>query len=430
MDTDINNTVIVVYSVIIVILIALSAFCSCTETAFSSASTIRLKKWADEGNKKAKRALKIADNFDKALTAILILNNIVNLGCSALATVLCIELFGDYGAAIATGATTLLVLTFGEIIPKCFGKEKCDKISISVAGLLNALIVILTPLVYFFIWIKKLALKALHVKSEDPTVTEDELKYIVESIEEQGILEQQESEMVRSVLDFDETTVAEVLTPRVDVIAINIEDNKKTVLKTIREHRYSRIPVYRDSVDNVVGILHTWDYLDTIAKGKDPVLQKLIVPAHFIFHTQDLSTTLSEFRRRRLHIAVVTDEYGGTMGIVTMEDLLEEIVGEIWDEDEEIETDSQKISDRCWRISGDMELDDFFKLFNINRREIESDSVTVGGFIFEILGTIPKQGYCFEYKNLSIKVDSITDQRIDTATVKLLEVEENVEEDD
>lgn len=424
MDTDINSTSIIINSIFIVLLIMVSAFCSCTETAFSSASTIRLKKWADDGDKKAKRALVIAENFDKALTAILILNNVVNLGCSALATVLCLEIFPNYGAAIATGVTTLLVLTFGEVIPKCFGKEKCDKIAVSVAGLLNFLIFILTPFVKFFIWLKKIALNILHVDGEDPTVTEDELKYIVESIEEQGILEQQESEMVRSVLDFDETTVVEVLTPRVDVVMINIEDDKNTILRTIREHRYSRIPVYKDTVDNIIGILHTWDYLDTIAKGKEPVLQRLIVPAHFIFQTQDLSTTLSEFRKRRLHIAVVTDEYGGTLGIVTMEDLLEEIVGEIWDEDEEIETDSQKLSDRCWRISGDMELDDFFKLFDINEKDIDSDSVTVGGFIFEMLGTIPGQGYSFEYKNLSITIDSITDQRIDTATVKLLDTEE------
>ena len=187
----------------IVILIAMSAFCSCSETVFSCASTIRLKRWADEGNKKAKRALQIANNYDKALTAILIMNNVVNLGCSSLATVVCLELFGDYGAAISTGATTLLVLTFGEVIPKCLGKEKSDSISMSVARILRVLMIVLTPFILFFSALKNLALKLFRVKQEDSTVTEDELKIIVESIEEQGVLEEQESLMVRSALDFD-----------------------------------------------------------------------------------------------------------------------------------------------------------------------------------------------------------------------------------
>ncbi len=410
----------ITYLIIIVVLIGISAFCSCSETAYSCASTIRLKKWADEGNKRAKRALSIAENFDKALTAILILNNIVNLGCSALATVVCMEISQDYGAAISTGATTLLVLTFGEVIPKCFGKEKSDEIAVAISGILKAIIIVLTPLVYLFIGIKKVALKLFRIKSDKSTVTEDELKYIVESIEEQGVLEEQESEMVRSVLDFDETTVMEVLTPRVDVVAIDIDTPQKDIIKTIREHRFSRIPIYKDTIDNIVGILHSWDYLDTIAQGKTPSLEKLITPPHFIFQTQKLSSVLSDFRRRRLHIAIVTDEYGGTLGIVTMEDLLEEIVGEIWDEDEEIETDRLKLSDNTWRVSGDMELDELFKLFDIKLSDEESQSITVGGFIFESMGTLPESGESFTYRGLRIKVDSISDRRVDTATVELI----------
>lgn len=410
----------ITYLIIIAILIALSSFCSCSETAFSCVSTVRLKKWADEGNKRAKRALDIAENFDKTLTAILILNNIVNLGCSALATVVCMEISEDYGAAISTGATTLLVLTFGEVIPKCLGKEKSDKIALAFSLPLKIMIILFTPFVYLFIGVKKIALKIFRVKSDSSTVTEDELKYIVESIEEQGVLEEQEGEMVRSVLDFDETTVMEVLTPRVDVVAIDIDAPQKEVIKTIREHRFSRIPVYKDTIDNIVGILHTWDYLDALAEGKTPSISKFVSPPHFIFQTQKLSSVLSDFRRRRLHIAIVTDEYGGTLGIVTMEDLLEEIVGEIWDEDEEIETDRQKLSDTSWRVSGDMELDELFKLFDIKLSDEESQSITVGGFIFESMGTLPENGESFTYRGLRIKVDSITDRRVDTATVELI----------
>lgn len=411
-------------ALIIIGLIAASAFCSCIETAFSCASTIRLKKWADEGNKRAKRALDIAENFDKALTAILILNNVVNLGCSALATVLCINLFGNYGAAIATGATTLLVLTFGEVIPKCFGKEKSDKIALATSLPLKVMILILTPFIYMFIGIKKLALMAFRIKGDDTTVTEDELKYIVESIEEQGVLERQESEMVQSVLDFDETTVMEVLTPRVDIVAIDINDDPKSVLNLIRSQRFSRIPVYKETIDNIVGILHTWDYLDALAEGKTPSIKKLITPPLFVFRTQKLSSVLSELRKSRLHIAIVTDEYGGTEGIVTMEDLLEEIVGEIWDEDEEIESDRQEISDGVWRVSGDMELPELFKLFDVRLEDEDEDSVTVGGFISDSLGAVPENGNSFVHRGIKITVDSVTDRRVDTATVELVKTEE------
>ncbi len=425
MDTNI------IYSIIIVVLIAMSSFCSCSETVYSCASAVRLKLWADEGNKKAKRALKIVNNYDKALTAILIMNNIVNLSCSALATVLFLNISPNYGAAISTGVITLLVLTFGEIIPKCFGKEKCDKLALSISGILNGMIIILTPLVYLFLGIKKIALKIFSIKGDDPTVTEDELKYIVEEIEEQGILEKQESEMVRSVLEFDETTVVEVLTPRVDVIALNINDDHNKIMKVIREHRFSRIPVYEDTIDHIVGILHTWDYLDTVASGKKAKLRELISPAQFIFQTQNLSSVLSEFRRRRLHIAVVTDEYGGTLGIVTMEDLLEEIVGEIWDEDEEVETEIQKIGEREWCVDGDTELDDMYELFDMTRNEDDSEFVTVGGFVSETLESIPKKGDSFEFRGLHITVDSVKNQRIGTVTIKLLEEkQEDTEEDD
>lgn len=415
--------IIVTYSIIIFLLILISSFCSCAETAFSCASTIRLKKWADEGNKKAKRALNIAEDFDKTLTAILILNNIVNLGCSALATVLCIELFGDYGAAVATGGTTLLVLTFGEIIPKCFGKEKADRIAVAFALPLKIIIIILIPFIHLFIYVKKFALFVFRIKSDESVVTEDELKYIVESIEEQGVLEQQESEMVRSVLDFDETSVEEILTPRVDVAGIDIDSTPEEILSIIKTQRYSRIPVYEESIDNIVGILHTWDYLEAIASGKKPVLKNLITPPYFIFKTQNLSSVLSEFRRNKLHIAIVTDEYGGTLGIVTMEDLLEEIVGEIWDEDEEIENNCQKLYENCYRVSGDMELSELFRLFDIRVTDEETDSNTVGGFIFESLGAIAKSGDFFFYRGLKITVESVTDRRVDFATVKLQDEE-------
>lgn len=416
-----------IYIISIIILIAISGFCSCSETVYSCASAVRLKVWADEGNKKAKRALQIVNNYDKTLTAILIMNNIVNLTCSALATLFFLNISPNYGAAISTGVITFLVLTFGEIIPKCFGKEKADKLALSMSGILHTMTIALTPLVYLFLGIKKVALKIFSVKGDDPTVTEDELKYIVEEIEEQGILEKQESEMVRSVLDFDETTVVEVLTPRVDVIALSIDDSHDKIMKVIKKHRYSRIPVYKDTIDNIVGILHTWDYLGSIASGKKVNLKDHITPAQFVFQTQNLSSVLSDFRKRRLHMAVVSDEYGGTLGIVTMEDLLEEIVGEIWDEDEEIESNIRKISDRQWKVDGDMLIEDMYELFEMKKEDDETECITVGGFISEMLDGIPKKGDSFEYRGLSVTVDSITNNRIDTVTIKLLETKDEDE---
>ena len=245
----------IIMGVVIFLLVLLSALFSSLETAFSFVNKIRIQQSAEDGNKRAKNAQYIIEHFDNALTAILICNNAVNLGCSSIATVLCLNLFGDVGSAIATGATTLLVLTFGEVIPKCLAKENCDSFSLSTAGLLKVLMIILTPLVFVFIKLKALALRIAGGHEDTPSVTENELKYIVESIEEEGVLEESESEMVRSALDFDEKTAADILTPRVDMTAIDIDDPPEKIREIILRERYSRIPVYRDSIDNIFGIL-------------------------------------------------------------------------------------------------------------------------------------------------------------------------------
>lgn len=405
-----------VYGVVIAVLILLSGFFSCVETAFSFANTIRLKSLSDNGNKRAKNALWVCDNFDKALTAILIGNNIVNLGCSSLATILCLNLFENYGAAIATGGTTLLVLTFGEVIPKCIGKEKSDGIVLHTGLILKVLTYILTPFVILFTGLKSLVMKIGHIKKDSPSVTEDELKYIIETIEEEGILEEQESELVQSALEFDEKTAQEILTPRVDVTVIDIEDSKEEIHDLIIKERYSRIPVYEGDIDNIIGILHTRDYLEKVIDG-DADIRSMLIPAHFIYKNQKLSDILNDFRANKLHIAIVTDEYGGFLGIVTMEDLLEEIVGDIWDEDEDVEHTCTKISDNNYLVSGDMELDELFELFNIKPdNEIESNSV--GGFIVEQFGDIPIRGQKVEYEGVIFTVKRVKNRRIISAVAE------------
>ena len=416
--------------IVIAILVLLSAFFSATETAFSFVNKIRIQHSVDNGNKKAKNALYVIENFDNALTTILICNNIVNLSCSSIATVLCLNLFGDMGSAIATGATTLLVLTFGEVIPKCLAKEHCDAFTLKTAGLLRVLMFILKPFVFVFLKLKSLALKIAGGSEDSPSVTENELKYIVESIEEEGVLEESESEMVRSALDFDEKTAEEILTPRVDVTFININDSQEKIKDIIIENRYSRIPVYEETVDHIVGILHTRDYLESLADGKAPDLRDIMQTPYFVFRTQQLSKILNAFKRTKIHLAIVTDEYGGTLGIVTMEDLLEEIVGEIWDEDEEIEHNYYKIGKGEFLVNGDIELDDLLALFDMDEDAIESDSVTVGGFILEHAGTIPHKRQSIEADGFRFTVMEVKDQRIIRVVVKKLdtEIEEQTEE--
>ena len=403
-----------VYGIVIAVLILLSGFFSCVETAFSCANTIRLKALRDDGNRRAKTALWVTDNFDKALTAILIGNNVVNLGCSSLATILCLNIFKNYGAAIATGGTTLLVLTFGEVIPKCLGREMSDGIVLHTAGILKVLTYVLTPLVYFFTGIKSLFMKIANIKKNSPSVTEDELKYIIETIEEEGILEEQESELVQSALEFDEKTAQEILTPRVDVTVIDIDDSMEDIHDLIIRERYSRIPVYENDIDNIIGILHTRDYLEKVIAGEKVDLRSLITPAHFIYKNLKLSDILSDFRANRLHIAIVTDEYGGMLGIVTMEDLLEEIVGDIWDEDEDIEHTCTKMDDDRYLVSGDMDLEELFELFDI-RPDDDIESNSVGGFIVEQLGDIPIRGQKAVYEGVTFTVKRVRNRRIISA---------------
>lgn len=400
---------------ICVVLLLLSAFFSSTETAFSSVSKIRLKNLADNGNKKAKTALYVAERYSKALTTILVGNNIVNIANSALATVFFVNIFGEaQGTVISTVVITIVVLIFGEVLPKNIAIDNAEKICITFAPVLKFLMVLLTPLSIILMGInnlyKKLARNSNH---QEPSVTEDELKYIIESIEEEGVLEQQESELVQSALEFDEKTAEEILTPRVDMVAIDIDDPVEEITELVLKERYSRIPVYRDNIDKIIGVLHTRDYLEALINNNEkPNIEAMLQPAHFIYKTKKLSALLADFKYNKIHLAVVTDDYGGILGIVTMEDLLEQIVGEIWDEDEEVEKMSLKISDNKYEVSGDMPISDMLELFDKPTKYIETESNSVGGWALEQLANIPEPGEQFTYKELEITIREVLDQRI------------------
>lgn len=409
----------VILGIVIGLLILCSSFFSCIETAFSCVSTARLKNEESKGNKKAKNALFITENFDKALTTILIGNNVVNLGCSSLATVLCMNIFQNFAAAISTGLTTILVLTFGEIIPKCIGKEKSEAVALNTAIILKGLMIVLTPLSFLFIAIKTGALKLLNIRNDSPTVTEDELKYIIEHSENEGVLEEEESEMVQLALEFDEKSAFEVLTPRVDMLALDIDDDFETNKNKILTERYSRVPVYKENLDNILGILYTRDYLEELIDGKTPDIKLLINDAFFTYKSRKLSALMNDLRKNQVNMAIVTDEYGGTLGIVTMEDLIEEIVGEIYDEDEDIEKEYTKLRENCYFVSGDLEFDQLLELTDREDFDNDTESHTVGGFIFEHMGRIPKEGDKFEIDGLSFEVYKVEERRIISAIVKV-----------
>lgn len=409
----------VILGIVIGLLILCSSFFSCIETAFSCVSTARLKNEESKGNKKAKNALFITENFDKALTTILIGNNVVNLGCSSLATVLCMNIFQNFAAAISTGLTTILVLTFGEIIPKCIGKEKSEAVALNTAIILKGIMIVLTPLSFLFIAIKTGALKLLNIRNDSPTVTEDELKYIIEHSENEGVLEEEESEMVQSALEFDEKSAFEVLTPRVDMLALDIDDDFETNKNKILTERYSRVPVYKENLDNILGILYTRDYLEELIDGKTPDIKLLINDAFFTYKSRKLSALMNDLRKNQVNMAIVTDEYGGTLGIVTMEDLIEEIVGEIYDEDEDIEKEYTKLRENCYFVNGDLEFDQLLELTDREDFDNDTESHTVGGFIFEHMGRIPKEGDKFEIDGLSFEVYKVEERRIISAIVKV-----------
>ncbi len=402
----------------VALLVMCSAFFSSMETAINSVSRARIQHMDEKGIKGCKTVLKFLDEYDKVITTLLIGNNIVNISASSIATVLCTNIFGNYGAAISTGALTLIILTFGEIVPKCYAKQNSERLATKYSSLIYSLLILFTPLSIMFLKITSLASKLTNSGNDTPSVTEDELKYIIESIEEEGVLEEAESEMVQSALEFDEKTVLEIITPRVDVVSIDVDDSIEDITNIIVSERFSRIPVYRDSIDNIIGILHTRYYLEVLSRNETPDIEKLIQPAYFVYKTRKLSALLADFKRKKLHIAVVSDEYGGMMGIVTMEDLLEELVGDIWDEDEEIELQCKKISDNCYEVSGDMQLDDLLDLFDIPQKDVETTSHSVGGWVFEHLGIIPEENQELELNGLTVKVVGVTDKRINNLIIK------------
>ena len=399
-----------------VVLLAFSAFFSASETGFSSVNLLRIRNMAEDGDQRAKTALKLSGNFDKLISTILIGNNVVNIATSSLMTVIATDLFGSTGVAIATGAATMLVLTFGEILPKSFAKENSEKIVLFSAPLLDLLCKVLTPLSMFFIWLRGIFGRGDGEKT--PTITEQELMYMLGTIQEEGVLEEQEKDLVQSALEFDETTVQEIITPRVNMVALDVEDSQKEILDTVIGERFSRLPVYEGTIDNIVGMVQSRDILEQTIQGREIDLRAMMSDVMFVHRTMKISNLLGQFQKEKSHMAVVIDDYGGTLGIVTMEDLLEELVGEIWDEDDEIVTEYTDLGDNTYEVSGDMNIEEFFDAIGYAPKGFESDYNTMNGWALEQLEHIPEVGESFTYDMLTVTVEEMDDQRVTKLKVK------------
>ncbi|MBR1724640.1 MAG: HlyC/CorC family transporter [Ruminococcus sp.] len=406
--------------VIIVLLLALSAICSATETAFSSANRIRLKNMAASGKKSAVRALDITENFDKALTAILIGNNIFNLSASSLTTVMFTKRFGSGSVAYATIVLTVLVLIFGEILPKSLAKENSESFSMLMSAPLSIAMMILTPAIWFFTVIKKLAVKLTGSRSDQPSFTEEELKYIIDESETEGVLEEQESDLVRSALDFDETMIDEVLVPRVNIVGIGKDADMDTLRKTFEENCYSRLPVYDRTMDNIVGIVHLTDFYRLYLDGADSFESVVTAPV-FIPENKRISEVMRLMQKKKVHMAVVVDQYGGTEGIVTLEDILEELVGDIYDEHDEEDDSFIRLGSDRWRISGELSISDFLEKAELDDDMITADATSMGGWVLEQLERLPINGERLTADGFDIAVGMKNGNKIDTLTIGLAE---------
>ena len=388
----------------IIFLIICSGFFSASETAYTSLNLVRLKRMASEGDKRAESVLKLADNYDRLLSTILIGNNIVNLLSASLATVLFVKWIGNEGVTVSTIVITVVVLLFGEITPKNIGKDHAETVARLFYPILNALVYIFTPLNFLLGAWQKMIDRVVK-PGEDHGFTEEELITIVEEAENDGEIDAHESELIRSAIEFTDVAVEEILTPRVDIEAIDVDATEDEIANVFEACGYSRLPVYQETIDNIVGILHEKDFYAN--RGKQPLRSMMTTPM-FVMQTAKVSDLLKRLQKSKTHMAVVVDEYDGVQGIVTMEDILEELVGEIWDEHDEVVEEYREIGENVYLVDGGANLDDMLELFDIHK---EYDPVTVNGWVTEQLGRFPKAGDSFDCDGLHVTVEKAERRR-------------------
>lgn len=427
-----------IYVIALVVLVCFSAFFSGSEIAYSSVNPLRLKRiYNDTKNQNARRALYITDNYDRALSSILIGNNLVNLASSTLATQLFIMLLADRGivgentaAAISTAAITVFVLIFGETVPKLSAKSDPERFSMKVSRPLRGFMVIFSPIVWLVMKLIGSISKHWKTEEDDDAVTEDDLSEIIDTVEDEGVIDEETSELLQSALDFPDICAYEIITPRVDMVAIDIEDSREEIMEVIESSVYSRLPVYEDSIDNIIGVLHLNQFLKAMAAGEEFDIRSKLLPVVFLHKTTILPQALRELREKKLHLAIVTDEYGGTMGLITMEDILEQLVGDIWDETDEIEDEMVELAPDLFEVDGSMRIYDFLEEFEIDDKDFDDDNATVGGFAIEQLGGYPARGESFDFEHLTITVKQLQNLRVTRVLVKVNPKPESEDDDE
>ena len=411
-------------------LVCLSAFFSGSEMALSSCNRLRMENLRDEGSKRAAAVVEILDHFDRALSAILIGNNLVNIGASSLVSVLVILLSGsDKYTWVGTLLLTVVIIIFGETIPKITAKQSANRVSLRVARPVRLLTILLTPVIWVVVglnWLLTFWLK--EEKEENGEEAVEELHSIIETAEDEKVLDEDQSELLRSAIDFSDISAMDVMTARVDVIAIDIKDDWNEILSQIDKAPFSRLPVYEGSIDNIIGVLYLNRFLKVLTEEEKTDIRSLLMPPCYIYKTMKLPAVLNQLRRARQHLAIVTDEYGGTLGVLSMEDVLEQIVGDIWDDNDEVEPEVVKRTDDEYELDGSMMLYEMEELLGLPEGSIEAESSTVGGWTLERFGGFPQVGDSFEWQNLRVTVLEMTDgRRVDKVLVKRTEKKEEKE---
>lgn len=415
----------------LIILLILSAFFNSTEIAYSAANGLRLKKSAENSNTlTARLAYFIYERFDRTLTTTLIGNNIVSMASASLATVIVLALLGERFSWVSTVAMTVIALIFCEITPKMIASRLPDATAAFVSIPMRVVMFVTYPLVLVISWLLVLVSKLWKSRVPlGPTITEDDLESIIETVEDEGVIDEDSSELLQSALDFEDVRAYEVLTPRVDMLAIDIEDSNDEILEKVMDSPYSRIPVYEGTIDNIIGILHLNHLFKELIDKKNPDIKQLLLPVTFVHKTMPLNVAFAVMKRKQCHMVIVNDEYGGTMGLLTMEDILEQLVGDIWDESDEIEEEFEEIAPDLYECEGDMRIYDFFDELDIDDRDYDDENATVGGWAMDILGGYPQEGSTFEYKNLTVTVKEMNGRRIETLSVRVHEPHQEDEMD-
>lgn len=423
-----NN--VTMYILAIVVLVIMSSMFSATETAYSSANKIRLKNMENDDVKNADLVLRILKDFDKFLTTILIGNNIVNIGSATLGTLLFTELLGGTtGPTVSTVVITVIVLMFGEILPKTLSKRMPEKFAVRMVGFVQFFEFILAPLVFIFTHLSSFVSRLVKV-SDDDSDFQDELITMVDEAEREGDLEEHESDLISAAIEFNDLDAKDILTPRVDLVAADITISMKELEKIFRYHSYSRIPIYENSIDNIVGFIHEKDFFSQMMNDNYCPIRRVIKPVIYTSENVKISTLLKQLQGAKMQMAVVLDEYGGTQGIITLEDIVEELVGDIWDEHDTVKEYYQQIGENSYLVKCDADVDDMFERFNVDVDDEDYDYITVSGWAIHELEHIPRVGEEFDYENLHVTITKADQRKVIELRVDVNEIEEEEEEDD